>query len=840
MPTKTSATVTDPVCGMKIDPQAAAGRTERDGQIFYFCSPMCKQRFDAGTHEVGMSTQASCCATGEDEVAPQPHHGGVASDSMVQLSRSKPAPGLHVHERAMSHEPAMSHGAAHKLSDKGVATHAHHDHSEAHEQNLEESQAKSYRAMMRKFWFAAAVGLPLLLLMFAEFVPSWREALMPYHRAVGIVSAIVTLPVLAWSGGQFFASAWNGLRNHNTNMDTLVALGTGSAWVYSTVVALAPGLFPAGTAGMYFEVAVIVIALILLGQALEMRAKSRSSAAIKKLLELQAKTARIIRDGREVDVPIEEVFVGDIVLVRPGEKVPVDGVIVEGESAIDESVVTGESVPVDKRPGEQVIGSSVNKTGAFTFRATKVGADTALAQIVRMVERAQNSRPPIGRLVDKISSYFVPSVMIVAIVTFLAWFNFGPAPVLNYAVVTMVAVLVIACPCALGLATPISLMVGVGKAAEHGVLIRNGEALETASRLTTVVLDKTGTITRGRPELTDVLPLEGFAASDLLRLAAVADRRSEHPLAEAIVNGARERGVAFGEPEEFNAVPGQGVEATVDGRRVLVGNRKLMGRANVSTAEFEGSASRLADEGKTPMFVAVDGRPAGIVAVADTVKEDSIAAVRALQAMGIEVLMMTGDNERTAKAIARQVGISRVLADVLPEEKAQQVERLQAEGSLLQSARSPLQGERSSLQDAGSSGKERSRRGARLVGMVGDGINDAPALAQADVGFAIGTGTDVAIEAADITLVGGSLRGVVTAVEVSRATLKNIKQNLFGAFIYNVLGIPIAAGVLYPVFGMLLSPIIAGAAMAASSITVVTNANRLRFFEPKSVEEVTA
>jgi Cu+-exporting ATPase len=654
-------------------------------------------------------------------------------------------------------------------------------------------------------------------MMFAEFVPSWREALMHWHREIGIAASILTLPVLAWSGSQFFVSAWNGLRNHNTNMDTLVALGTGSAWAYSTVVAIAPGLFPAGTAGMYFEVAVIVIALILLGQALEIRAKSRSSAAIRKLLELQAKTARVIRDGRELDVPIEEVIVGDTVLVRPGEKVPVDGVIMEGESAIDESVVTGESVPVDKRAGDQVIGSSVNKTGAFTFRATKVGADTALARIVEMVERAQSSRPPIGRLVDKVSSYFVPSVMIIAVLTFLAWFNFGPDPVLNFAIVTTVAVLVIACPCALGLATPISLMVGVGKAAEHGVLIRNGEALETASRLDVVVLDKTGTITKGKPELTDVLPLAGFNESELLRLAAVADKRSEHPLAEAIVGGARARSIEVGEPEQFNAVPGHGVEAVVEGRRVAVGNRKLMEKENVSLAEFEERAVRLADEGKTPMFVAVDGRPAGLIGVADTIKEDSVAAIRALEEMGVEVVMITGDNERTAQAIARQVGIRRVLADVLPEEKARQVEILQNEGS---------------------AGKERGGRGARLVGMVGDGINDAPALAQADVGFAIGTGTDVAIEAADVTLVGGSLRGVVTAIEVSRATLRNIKQNLFGAFIYNVLGIPVAAGIFFPFFGVLLSPIIAGAAMAASSITVVTNANRLRLFEPRPAKEV--
>jgi Cu+-exporting ATPase len=661
---------------------------------------------------------------------------------------------------------------------------------------------------MRKFWFATAVGVPLLLLMFAEFVPAWRHALMPYHRHVGVVSALATLPVLAWAGRQFFESAWNGLLNHNTNMDTLVALGTGAAWVYSAAAVAAPQFFPEGTRGMYFEVAAVVVALILLGQALEARAKSRSSDAIKKLLELQAKTARVVREGRELDVPVEDVVVGDTVLVRPGEKVPVDGVLLEGASAVDESVVTGESVPVDKKAGDRVTGASVNKTGAFTFRATGVGANTALARIVEMVRRAQSSKPPIARLVDSVSSYFVPSVMIVAVLTFLAWFNFGPEPAVNHAVVTTVAVLVIACPCALGLATPISLMVGVGKAAEHGVLIRNGEALESASRLGVVVLDKTGTVTKGRPELTDVLPLEGFGEGELLRLAA-ADRRSEHPLAEAIVNGARARGLELGEPERFEAVPGHGVEATVEGRRVAVGNGKLLARLGVGVGELEGAAARLADEGKTPMFVALDGRAAGVVGVADTIKEDSAAAVRALRALGIEVLMLTGDNERTARAIARQAGIERVVAEVLPKEKARQIELLQAE-----------------LAARGGRGKNR----ARLVGMVGDGINDAPALAQADLGIAVGTGTDVAIEAADVTLAGGSLRGVVTAVEVSRATLRNIRQNLLGAFFYNVLGIPVAAGVLFPVFGVLLSPILAGAAMAASSITVVTNANRLRRF----------
>ncbi len=765
----------DPVCGMTVDPASAAGTSARDGKTYYFCATGCKVRFDAETQAGGTPVQ------------------------LVTLKRTKEH-GTHASDVKINGAAPPAHAAHYEVAASPRAV--------AHGEDVEEAQEQSYRTMMRKFWFATAVGVPLLFLMFAEFVPVWREYLMSYHSAIGIIAALMTLPVLAWSGSQFFMGAWNGFRNHNTNMDTLVALGTGAAWAYSTVVALAPALFPRGTMGMYFEVAVIVIALILLGQALEVRAKRRSSAAIRKLLELQAKTARVIRNGREMDIPIEEVVVGDTVLVRPGEKIPVDGVILEGESAIDESVVTGESVPVDKRAGDGVVGASVNKTGAFTFRATKVGGDTALAQIVAMVERAQNSKPPIGRLVDKISSYFVPSVMIIAILTFLAWFSFGPEPQLNFSIVTMVAVLVIACPCALGLATPISLMVGVGKAAENRVLIRNGEALETASRLTTVVLDKTGTITKGKPELTDVLPVGSFTGEDLLRLAAIADRRSEHPLAEAIVEGARARGIEVGEPQQFNAVPGHGVEATVDGKRILVGNRKLMMREKVSLEEFEQTAARLADEGKTPMFVAADGQPAGVIGVADTIKEDSIAAIRALERMGIEVVMITGDNERTARAIARQIGITRVLAEVLPEEKAQQVEKLQAEGK------------------------------ARLIGMVGDGINDAPALAQADIGFAIGTGTDVAIEAADVTLVGGSLQGVVTAIEISRATLRNIKQNLFGAFFYNVLGIPVAAGVLYPVLGILLSPIIAGAAMAASSITVVMNANRLRFFEPKPVREV--
>jgi Cu+-exporting ATPase len=497
------------------------------------------------------------------------------------------------------------------------------------------------------------------------------------------------------------------------------------------------------------------------------------------------------------------------VQVRPGEKVPVDGLIVEGSSAVDESMLTGESLPVSKKAGDEVIGATLNKTGAFKFRATKVGKDTALAQIVKMVQDAQNSKAPIARLADTVSGYFVPIVMILAVITFVIWFDFGPQPQLVFALVTSVTVLIIACPCALGLATPMSLMVGIGKGAENGILIRSGEALQTAHQIETVVLDKTGTITKGKPELTDVVVAGEWKQNDLLRLAASVERSSEHPLAEAIVEGAKVRQLNLSEPAAFEAVPGHGVIATVEGRRVVLGNLKLMQREALALGSLEAQAAQLADDGKTPMYVAIDNQAAGIVAVADTVKDDSAEAIAALHNMGIEVVMITGDNQRTAQAIGRQVGVDRVLAEVLPEDKAHNVHLLQAD-------------------PAGKRGA-----GGKKIAMVGDGINDAPALAQADVGLAIGTGTDVAIEASDITLIKGSLRGVVTAIEVSRATMRNIKQNLVGAFIYNALGIPVAMGVLYPSFGILLSPLLAGAAMAFSSVTVVSNANRLRAFKPR-------
>jgi Cu+-exporting ATPase len=617
-----------------------------------------------------------------------------------------------------------------------------------------------------------------------------------------LLSGVATLPVMFYSGQQFFTGAWSAFKHHAADMNTLVALGISAAWIYSTVAIFFPDLFPEGTATPFYDVTAVVTALVVLGQALEVRAKGRTSEAIRKLIGLQAKTAMLIRNGQEVEIPIEEVLVGDIVLVRPGDRIPVDGEIVEGRSSVDESMITGESLPVDKSKGDEVIGATVNTTGSFKFRATKVGKDTALAQIVELVQSAMGSKAPIARLVDVISGYFVPLVMITAILTFLVWFNFGPMPALAYAVVTAVTVLIIACPCAVGMAVPLSLVAGVGKGAEHGVLIRNGTALQTASQLKVIVLDKTGTITKGKPELTDAVPAVGFDAPALLYFAASADRPSEHPLAQAIVIGARSQGYDPVEPTEFDAVPGHGVEAIVDNRQVLVGNLKLMRRHKIETGALEGAVQRLQGEGKTAMYVAVDGMAAGLVAVADTIKEDSIEAIRVMQEMGLEVVMMTGDNERTAQAIAHQVGIDRVLAEVLPEDKAIQVHLL--------------------------------KQGNRKVGMVGDGINDAPALVEASVGFAIGTGTDVAIEAADITLMSGSLKGVAYAIEVSRATMRNAKQSLFGAFVYNALGVPIAAGVLFPFFGLLLSPLIAGAAMAASSVTVVGNANRLRFIKAKS------
>jgi P-type Cu+ transporter len=669
------------------------------------------------------------------------------------------------------------------------------------------AQEREYRSLMRKWWFGAAVGVYTMILSYPWLIPglrTWFPRGSPQLWYIWAVMGVLSLVVLAYSGNQFFIGMWQSLKRRSANMHTLIALGTGVAWVYSTVALLFPQLFPEQEmTEVYYDVTVVVTALVVLGLAMELRAKGRTSEAIKKLIGLQAKTARVIRDGDERDLPVEEVLVGDIVVVRPGEKIPVDGMIIEGSSAVDESMITGESLPVEKRVDDEVIGATINKTGSFKFRATKVGKDTALANIIRMVQDAQGSKVPIQRIVDVVSGYFTPAVMILALVGFIIWYDFGPEPRLSYALIVAVTTLIIACPCALGMATPMSLTTGIGLGAQHGILIRSGEALQTAKGLQAIILDKTGTITHGKPALTDVVTTAGFAEADVLRLAAAVEKSSEHPLAAAIVDGGQSRGLDLPDADQFQAIPGHGVEATVEKRQVLLGNRKLMRDRDIPLDGLEQQATRLADDGKTPMYVAIDGHAAGIVAVADTVKEDSKVAIQALKQLGLEVVMITGDNERTANAIARQVGVERVMAEVLPQAKVFHVQKLQLEG--------------------------------KQVAMVGDGINDAPALAQADVGLAIGTGTDVAIEASDITLIKGSLRGVVLAMQISRATMHNVYQNLVGAFIYNSLGIPVALGALYPLVGMLLSPLMAAAAMSFSSVTVIANANRLKRFRPQGV-----
>jgi len=669
--------------------------------------------------------------------------------------------------------------------------------SRADESAKEAAEAEHVRTLVRKTVVAGIVAAPLFVGEMAMLMPSLHE---PGGRLYGLIAAIATLIVLVYAGGHFFRGAWKSFRNHNANMDTLIALGTGSAWIYSVAVLAAPQLVPTLAQHAYFEAAAVIIALINLGQLLEVRARGKTSQAIKRLIGLQPRTARVVRDGQERDIPIEEVGLSDTVRVRPGEKIPVDGVILDGHSNIDESMLTGEPLPVSKKSGDEVSGGTLNTTGTFLFRATRIGEDTVLARIIEMVRRAQNSKPAIGRLADRISAVFVPSVLIIATLTFLAWFNIGPDPAVSFALVATMTVLVIACPCALGLATPISIIVGVGKAAESGILIRNGEALQQAGRLTTVVLDKTGTVTEGRPAVVGLYPVDGISEDELLRLAAGVETGSEHPLAQAILSAARERGLSVTNAVDFATVSGAGAQATVDGRRVALGNPRFMEQSDVDTSTLYERAHTASLLGQTPIYVAADGRVAGIVAIADPVKHDSQEAVARLHSLGLTVVMLTGDNAATARAVADQVGIDEVIAEVLPADKASKVAELQQAGE--------------------------------IVGMVGDGINDAPALAQANVGIAIGTGTDVAIESADITLMRGSLHGIPDAIAISNATVRNIKQNLFGAFIYNSLGIPVAAGALYPLFGILLNPMIAGAAMAMSSVTVVSNANRLRLFTP--------
>ncbi len=674
----------------------------------------------------------------------------------------------------------------------------------------EDGKSGELAALRRDLIFAAAFTIPLFIVSMGKMLPGLGDAMaaiMP-ERAWMWIEFLLATPVLFYAGWRFFRTGWAELRHLSPGMNSLVMLGASAAYFYSLLALIVPQIFPAGTATTYFEAAGVIVTLILLGRFLEAIAKGRTSQAIKRLLQLQVKTARVVRDGAEIEIPIEEVIAGDMVHVRPGERVPVDGMVTEGASYVDESMLTGEPVPVEKRSGSEVVGSTINKTGAFTFRATRVGADTVLSQIIKLIEEAQTGKPPIQQMADKIAAVFVPLVMTAAAITFVVWLAFGPSPALSFAFVTAVSVLLIACPCAMGLATPTAIMVATGKGAEMGVLFRKGIALEALGHVDTVVMDKTGTLTKGRPELTDLqLADSALSEEDVLRLVAAVEAKSEHPVGEAIVRAARaDSNAALPEASDFAAEPGFGVHATVDGRTVQVGADRYMSRLGIDLGSLTASAERFARDGKTPLFAAIDGRLAAALSVSDPIKEGSVEAVAALHALGLKVAMVTGDNRHTAEAIAAQVGIDEVLAEVLPGEKAAEVKRLQADN--------------------------------RRVAFVGDGINDAPALAQADVGLAIGTGTDIAIEAGDVILMSGDLRGIVNAVALSRRTMKTIVGNFVWAYAYNVALIPVAAGVLYPVFAVLLNPMLAAGAMSISSLFVLTNSLRLKRFRPQVTETV--
>jgi Cu+-exporting ATPase len=660
------------------------------------------------------------------------------------------------------------------------------------------------RDMTRRFWVSAVVTLPLLAVAMADMLPG-----MPVERALPDgwlpwMELLLATPVVLWGGWPFFQRGWASIVNRSANMFTLIAMGTGVAYAYSLVATVAPGSFPdsfreAGMGGrpaLYFEAAAAIVTLVLLGQVLELRARSRTGAAIRALLDLSPRTARVLVDSTETDVPLDQVKVGDRIRVRPGEKVPVDGVVLEGHSSVDESMITGESLPIDKTEGSRVIGATVNSSGSFIMRAERVGSETLLAQIVKMVSEAQRSRAPIQRLADKVAAWFVPAVIVIAVVTFIAWAAFGPEPRLAHAIVNAVAVLIIACPCALGLATPMAIMVGTGRGAHAGVLIKNAEALETLEKVDTLVLDKTGTLTEGKPRVVSVIPVAGISEPELLRTAASLEQGSEHPLASAILAAAKERGLAIGQVSDFHSYAGRGVGGNVDGKQLIAGSEKLFSEMKVSLSDLMKRGEALRSQGQTVIFVGVDGRAAGLLAIADPVKPSTPTALADLKEQGLRIVMLTGDSRSTAATVARELGIDEFEANVLPERKAEVIRDLQRHG--------------------------------RIVAMAGDGINDAPALAQADVGIAMGTGTDVAIESAGITLVKGDLAGIVRARKLSRATMKNIRQNLFFAFIYNSIGVPIAAGVLYPFFGLLLSPIFAAAAMSLSSVSVISNSLRLR------------
>ena len=784
---------TDPVCGMTVDEKSAADTASYGGQTYHFCSARCLNQFQAAPSDYVNAETVSAAATptpaGSDVIYTCPMHPeirrpspgncpkcGMTLEALAPPSKAAVEYTCPMHPEVAHSEPGNCPKCGMALEPRNAPT----------EDNFELAD------MTRRFWASAALALPVFLMaMFADLVPQAMPDFVSMPVLQWLEFALAT-PVVLWGGWPIFQRGWASVVNRSLNMFSLIALGVGVAWTYSVVAMLVPGVFPAtmrGMAGMvpvYYEAAAVIMALVLLGQVMELRARSQTSAAIKMLLGLAPKTARIVRaDGSEEDIPLEQVQPGDVLRVRPGEKVPVDGVVLEGASALDESMVTGESIPVEKTADARLIGATVNGTGSLLMRAERVGADTLLAQIVHMVSEAQRSRAPIQRLADVAAGYFVPAVVLVALATLAVWGIWGPEPRLAHAVVNAVAVLIIACPCALGLATPMSIMVGTGRGALAGVLIKNAEALEIMEKVDTLVVDKTGTLTEGKPKLTSVIPLAGFDEGEVLRLGASLERASEHSLAAAIVNGAQEKGLALVPVSEFRSFTGKGVAGMVEKRMVALGNLKLFEELHMAAGELSARAEALRGDGQTVMLLAIDGRAAGLIGVADPIKDSTTDAIRALHEEGVQVIMLTGDNRTTAEAVARKLSIDRIEAEVLPEQKASIVKQLQAQG--------------------------------RIVAMAGDGINDAPALAQAQVGIAMGTGTDVAMESAGITLVKGDLRGIVRALRLSRATMRNIRQNLAFAFGYNALGIPIAAGVLYPAFGLLLSPIFAGAEMSAGS-----------------------
>ncbi len=771
----------DPVCGMDVVPETAAGSVEHDGRTIYFCSRHCVEKFKADPARYASTDRGG-------------GHDGLVALSPVMPERPAPAGTRYtcpMHPEVIRDRPGPCPICGMALEPMTVTA--------------DDEADPELADMSRRFWISLALTVPLLLLSMGEMIPGLGLHALMGGRALIYIQLALASPVVLWAGWPFFERAWASLRSRQLNMFTLIAMGTGTAYLFSVVAAMVPGLFPDsfrehGEVPVYFEPAAVITTLVLLGQVLELRARRQTGGAIRALLGLAPKTARQLRDdGSEEDVPIDVVVPGDCLRIRPGEKVPVDGVVLEGASAVDESMITGEPIPVEKGPGDRVIGGTVNGNGALVIRAERVGAETMLAQIVRMVSEARRTRAPIQRLADQVSAYFVPGVIGVAFITFVAWALFGPQPRLAHALVNAVAVLIIACPCALGLATPMSIMVGTGRGASAGILVKNAEALEVLERIDTLVFDKTGTLTDGKPRVVSIVTSPGQDESELLRLAAGLERSSEHPLAAAVAAAATERGLAIPAAESFLSRTGRGVEGRVEGHAVVIGNPAMLQELGIDPGPLGERAETLRRDGQTVVFVVIDGRPAGLLGIADPIKESAPGAISDLRAAGIRLIMLTGDNRTSAEAVAKRLGLDEVRAEVLPDQKAEEVKRLQAEG--------------------------------RTVAMAGDGINDAPALAQADVGIAMGTGTDVAIESAGITVLRGDLRGVVRAHRLSRATMANIRQNLAFAFLYNALGVPIAAGALYPFFHLLLNPMIASAAMTLSSVSVIVNALRLRKVE---------